>query len=448
MAETRVVNVTDLIDERPVSALQIGVFVLCGLVNLLDGMDSQSIGVAAPLIAQALDLKMTALGPVFSAALLGAAIGAFTFGPIADRVGRKRMLAVAAMTFGAFTLLTAHAGDYNTLLLYRLLAGIGLGGATPCFLSLTSEYAPKRLRATWVGALWAFFPLGGMLGGFVNAWVLHNFGWHTVFWVGGTLPFLVAAAVFLLMPESVRFLMTRDAPDRLIGPIVARMFPDAAPPGARFVAREAHLGGITVAQLFRDGRAIPTVLLWVPAFVGFGALAVAVLWLPSLMNRAGVSPSATAVVVGITGLGGLIGNGLSGKLLDKFGILAVSVPALLIGGASLAAFGFFAADVVPAAFFGLLTNGLIGLGVTSGIVLASSIYPVAVRSTGIGWTMGAGRSGQVVAPLVVSMTMGWGWNATQMMTLIASGCALGALCMVILHFHMGGTPLRDQTAPA
>ena len=197
MAGTPIVNITDLIDQRRMSRLQIAIVLVCGLVNLLDGMDSQSIGIAAPLIANALGLKMASLGPVFSAALFGAAVGALGFGPVADRVGRRMMLALSVVIFGVFTLMTAQAQDYNTLLAYRFLAGIGLGGATPCFITLTSEYTPRHLRATFVGMLWACYPLGGMIGGFANAWILNHFGWHMMFWIGGTVPEAVRRAAEL-----------------------------------------------------------------------------------------------------------------------------------------------------------------------------------------------------------------------------------------------------------
>jgi AAHS family 4-hydroxybenzoate transporter-like MFS transporter len=220
----------------------------------------------------------------------------------------------------------------------------------------------------------------------------------------------------------------------------------------RFTAREEHLEGFSPKHLFNEGRALPTLLLWVPSFLGFGALAVAVLWIPTLMHLAGLPPATTSVVIGVTGLGGFIGNGLSGKLLDRFGLLLVPVPALFFGAVATAAFGYFAGNVVMAAICGFFTNALLGMGVTCGIVMAAAIYPVAVRSTGIGWAMGAGRSGQVVAPLITGLTLAWGWNATEMMTLIAAGGVIGSACMVWLHIHLArrqrpdaGTALAADT---
>src|SRR5208337_4714166 len=134
----KVVNVTKLIDQGPVTRFQIGIIICCALVNLFDGADTQSIGVAAPFIAEGLGIKIASFGPIFSSALVGATLGAATFGPLADRFGRKTLL------ISVFTILTALATSVPVLMIFRVLAGLGLGGATPCFIALTSEYAPAR----------------------------------------------------------------------------------------------------------------------------------------------------------------------------------------------------------------------------------------------------------------------------------------------------------------
>jgi MFS family permease len=186
--QTSEVNVTQLIDDGPLSRFQIGVIVCCALVSALDGIDTQSIGVAAPFIADGLGIKIADFGPIFSAALLGATIGAATFGPLADRLGRKTLLMVAAVLFGVFTILTAFANSVPTLYAFRLLAGLGLGGATPCFIALTSEYTPARLRAALVTLMWSAFPLGAMLGGLLNSRLIEELGWRAIFYIGGVAP--------------------------------------------------------------------------------------------------------------------------------------------------------------------------------------------------------------------------------------------------------------------
>lgn len=173
-AATREVNVTRLIDDGPLTRFQIGTIICCALVSALDGIDSQSIGVAAPFIADELGVKLADFGPIFSSALVGATIGAASFGPLADRFGRKTLLIAAVLLIGVFTILTVFANSVPTLVTARVLAGLGLGGATPCFIALTSEYTPARLRAALVTLMWSAFPLGGLLGGLLNWYLIRT----------------------------------------------------------------------------------------------------------------------------------------------------------------------------------------------------------------------------------------------------------------------------------
>src|SRR3984885_3654909 len=181
MQDGTTVNVPKLIEDAPIRSFQIFVFVLGWLAAFLDGIDTQNIGVAAPIIAANMKLTHAALGPVFSSALVGATLGALTFGPLGDQYGRKVMMCSAAFMFGIFTIATAYAETYEQLLAIRFAAGIGMGGATPCFIALASEFAPARRRAMVASAVWSAFPLGGFVGGFLNAYILSTFGWQSIF---------------------------------------------------------------------------------------------------------------------------------------------------------------------------------------------------------------------------------------------------------------------------
>jgi len=238
-------NVSDLIDTRPLGALQIRIVVLCTLVALLDGLDLQSIGLAAAGIAADLHIPLPSLRIVFSAALAGLALGAFGFGLLADRIGRKAVLIGATGCFGIFTIATALAPSFGVLLAFRFLAGLGLGGAMPSFISLTSEYSPRRLRAVIVALLWAGFPLGGFVGGLLASWIIPAFGWQSVFWVGGVLPLFVCAALVTALPEPIGFLVASGAPAQQIAWLLRRIFPAASiPADAAFVLNEEQARGV------------------------------------------------------------------------------------------------------------------------------------------------------------------------------------------------------------
>jgi MFS transporter, AAHS family, 4-hydroxybenzoate transporter len=430
---TNAINVTRLIDDGPLSPFQIGTIVCCALVSALDGIDSQSIGVAAPFIAEGFGIKIADFGPIFSSALLGATIGAATFGPLADRLGRKTLLIVACILFGVFTILTAFATSVPMLMIFRVLAGLGLGGATPCFIALTSEYAPARLRATLVTLMWSAFPLGAMLGGLLNSYLITQLGWRAIFYIGGVAPLCLALILFFYLPESIKFLLVRRNDTKAVARIVARFRSALVREDSHFVLDERPLLGASIRHLFTEGRALGTLLLWVPFFMGFGVLTVAVLWTPALLRLNGISPANTAFVVAFNGLGGFIGQSTAGRLIERFGILAVLFPAFLLGAAATVGLGYGASSVALAATFIGLIGVFMGLGTGGAIALAATIYPTPIRSTGVGWGMAMGRFGQIVGPLIAGTLLGAGWTADRIMIVIACGGLIAAVFVALFR---------------
>jgi AAHS family 4-hydroxybenzoate transporter-like MFS transporter len=432
-ASTNEVNVTRLIDDGPLTRFQIGTIICCALVNLFDGIDTQSIGVAAPFIAEGLGIKLANFGPIFASALVGATLGAASFGPLADRFGRKTLLLVAAVFIGLFTFLTALANSVPMLVACRVLAGLGLGGATPCVIALTSEYAPARLRATLVTLMWSSFPFGGMIGGLLNTYLIANFGWRAIFYIGGVVPLLIAVVVFFYMPESIKFLLTRRNDPGAVRRIVARFHTVAVNATSSFVVEEHRLSGATIRHLFTEGRALGTLLLWVPFFMGFGVLTVVTLWTPSLLRLNGIPAAATAFVIAFNGLGAFIGQSTAGRLMERFGILAVLFPAFLLGTAATVGLGYGATSVAAAAACIGLVGLFMGLGTAGAIALSAMIYPTPIRSTGIGWGMAMGRFGQIVGPLIAGSLLGAGWHADHIMIVIACGGLIAAVFVVLFR---------------
>jgi MFS transporter, AAHS family, 4-hydroxybenzoate transporter len=445
------VNVTRLIDDGPLTRFQIGTIICCALVSALDGIDSQSIGVAAPFIADELGVKLADFGPIFSSALAGATVGAASFGPLADRFGRKTLLIAAVLLIGVFTILTAFANSVPMLVSFRVLAGLGLGGATPCFIALTSEYTPARLRAALVTLMWSAFPLGGLLGGLLNWYLIPHAGWRAIFYLGGVAPLVLAVLLFFYLPESIKFLLVRRNDMKGVGRIVARLRSSLVHSDSHFVLDEKPLPGASIRHLFTEGRALGTLLLWVPFFMGFGVLTVAVLWTPALLKLNGISPANTAFVVAFNGLGGFIGQSTSGRLIQRFGIMPILIPAFLLGAAATVGLGYGAWSIALAATFIGLIGVFMGLGTGGAIALAATIYPTPIRSTGAGWGMAMGRFGQIIGPLIAGGLLGAGWTAGPIMTVIACGGLIAAVFVAwfgqwLARRHVEGLSADDASA--
>lgn len=144
------------------------------------------------------------MGWIFSAGILGLLPGALVGGMLADRYGRKRILIGSVALFGLFSLATAIAWDFPSLVFARLMTGVGLGAALPNLIALTSEAAGPRFRGTAVSLMYCGVPIGAALAatlGFAGA----NLAWQTVFWVGGVVPLILVPLLMRWLPESTVF---------------------------------------------------------------------------------------------------------------------------------------------------------------------------------------------------------------------------------------------------
>src|ERR1700738_1089292 len=261
------IDVADFIDQQPVGGFQIKLLLACAAVLVLDGFDTTAIGYVAPALAKEWGLTKGALGPVFSAGLFGLMIGALVLGPLADRIGRKKIIIFSTLAFGLGALATAFVQDVNTLLAVRFATGLGLGGAMPNTIAMTSEFNPKRRRATMVMIMFCGFSLGAALGGLLAAALIPQFGWRAVFVVGGLVPLLLVPILALKLPESVRFLALTGRANERVAALLGLINPKSAfAPATRFVVDEPGLAGVPVLHLFKSGRTLPTLLLWVVFF--------------------------------------------------------------------------------------------------------------------------------------------------------------------------------------
>lgn len=444
MTNTQTIDLPALIDSKPLSKQQYLIIGLCSLVALLDGLDTQSIGVAAPLIAKLFGMERAQLAPIFSAGLLGAAIGALTFGPLADHFGRRLFLALATATFGAFTFLTAFCADFNTLLACRFAAGLGLGGALPCFVAISSEFSPSRLRAAVVSIAWAAFPVGGFIGGFLNGAIIGQFGWQAIFYIGGVLPMLVAVLLIMKLPNSLRQEYPTPAGQARLAALVERMFGEPLATGTHFYTREVERAGLPVRHLFTEGRALGTLLLWVPFFMGFGTLTVVVLWTPALLGIYGIPPAATAQVVAWNGFGAAIGMAMAGTLMQRLGIMKTLVPAFLLGALATIGLGRYAGSIPLASLFTGLVGLFIAFGMAGAVALASLVYPDPIRGTGTGWAMGLGRIGQTLSPLLAGALLARQWPVPDILLVIAIAPAIAAVFVILLRLEAGRDPAIPQ----
>jgi AAHS family 3-hydroxyphenylpropionic acid transporter len=379
---------------------------LCFLVALMEGLDLQASGIAAQGMAAAFELDKLHMSWVFSAGIFGLLPGAFVGGWLADRIGRKRVLMASVALFGVFSLVTAQAWDFNSLLIARCLTGVGLGAALPNLIALTSEVAGPRLRGSAVSLMYCGVPLGAALAATMG--IAGSSGdWQAVFYVGGLVPLLIVPLLGLYLPESLQFHSQNVAP---IG---------------------------VVRGLFREGAALPTALIWVSYFFTLMVVYILINWLPSLLIGQGFSGHQASWVMLALQIGAAVGTLLLGWVMDRLPAWALS--ALIYVGilASLTALG------LASRLESMLAAGFVaGFFATGGqcvlYALAPHFYRPSVRATGVGSAVAIGRLGAMSGPLVAGKMLALGTGTAGVMLASAPGIVIAAVAMFYLSVRRNG----------
>ena len=429
--DSSVVDIASLIDTHPLSSFQIWIMVLIAGVVVMDGFDVQTIGFVAPALTQDWHIDPTALGPIFGAALLGMLVGSASLSIFSDRVGRRPVLVGSTAFFSLCMLATAAAGSVPQLVFLRFLTGLGIGGVMANAVALASEYSPQRRRATLLMWISCGFTGGAIAGGLISASLIPLWGWRSVFLVGGLLPLGMAAVMYARLPESLLFLSLQPGGQDELRQLLRRIAPEFDPgPNWHLARPEGVRGRGSLTELFRNGRAPMTLLLWLISFANLLNLFFLANWLPLLSTRMGFS-SSTAVLMGTTlQLGGLIGAIFLGPIIDRLGYYRVLVPVFLIAGFAVAAIGSPSLSL-PLLYLVILVAGICVVGTQPALnALASTLYPTEIRATGVGWSLGVGRAGAIVGPVVAAQLVALDWSS-QALFLVASIPALLA-CVVAL----------------
>jgi AAHS family 4-hydroxybenzoate transporter-like MFS transporter len=447
MSTANTVDVTKVIEEARFGSLQLLILVLCAWIALLDGFDTQAIAYVAPVIAEQWGIAMAGFGPIFGAGLAGLMVGAFVLSPAADRFGRKNVILLSVSLFGAFALVTARVTTLNELLVFRFLTGLGLGGAMPNIIALTSEYAPKRMRALLIAVMFCGFPLGSTVGGLVSAPLIGAFGWQSVFILGGILPLVTLVVLFICLPESIRYLIARGVTDERVARLVARLDP-AVPPAAAssYVIHSQQVLGFPVTKLLQEGRATMTLLLWIGFFMNLLVMYFLVNWMPSLLKASGLPLKVAILSTAVLNAGGVVGAIVLGRLVDRFD------PYLVLGGAYSASAFFIAGIAYGSAnvWSLIMSTFLAGFGVVGAQIgmnaLAAGLYPTSIRSTGVGWALGVGRLGSIIGPVAGGILLGFGWTAQSVVLTVAVPAMLASLAVIALRGREPAPALASAAA--
>ena len=400
----RNLDVNDVIDNARFNSFHWLVMCLCALLLIFDGYDLFIYGVVLPVIMKEWGLTPLQAGALGSYALFGMMFGALLFGSLADKIGRKKGIAICFALFSVATIVNGFASNPTEFGICRFIAGLGCGGLMPNAVALMNEYAPKKMRSTLVAVMFSGYSLGGMLSAGVGIFMLPRFGWESMFFAAA-LPLLLLPVILYYLPESIGFLVRRGEHDKARA-LLNRLDP-AQTLGAdvQLTINERKGAGVSVLELFRNGLAVRTLSIWVAFFCCLLMVYALSSWLPKLMANAGYSLGSSLSFLLALNFGGMAGAILGGWLGDRFNLTKVKVGFFIAAAVSISLLGFKSPTLML--YLLIFVAGATTIG-TQILLYAGTaqLYGLSIRSTGLGWASGIGRNGAIVGPLLGGALMG------------------------------------------
>ncbi|PLT33169.1 MFS transporter [Bacillus sp. V5-8f] len=401
----RKINASEVIASSRLNRFHLLVFLWCVYAIGFDGFDIAMYGVGLPLMMEEFGLSPVEAGAVGSYTLIGMMVGAFIFGPLADMIGRKKVLAICMLLFSLFSLLAGLAPNITIFTIMRFIASLGMGGLMPNVISLMTEYSPKKNRALIVATMYCGYSIGGILASLIGMYVMDDLGWRFLYWLGiiplFTLPFFLKK-----FPESLSYYIVRKKGKELAN-ILNQVDPIGnykATDDYQYETAKESAKGFPVKKLFANNRAVSTFAFWLMVFSCLMMIYGLNTWLPKIMQESGYGLTSSLSFSLVLGVGQIGGSLLGGYLVDRIGHRKVLLSMYVLG-----AICFIALSITsnPLLLYILIALGGACTGGTQNLAnpYISEFYPKEVRATGVGVTVGVGRIGAILAPLVIGLLL-------------------------------------------
>lgn len=436
-------DIRETINQGEMSRFQIMAVAICIVLNMLDGFDVLAMAFTASHISADWHLSGKEIGVLLSAGLFGMAAGSLFLAPWADRLGRRPVILLCLVTISAGMLCSAFAQSVTQLAAMRAITGLGIGGMLASINVITGEYASDKWRSTAIVLQATGYPVGATIGGAIAGVLLLHYGWRSVFVFGGLVTLAMIPVVLARLPESLDFLIARrpaGAVDKLNKLLAGMGRERITEMPARAAAQTPAQGG--VRSLFGGRLAMQTLMIWTSFFLVMFSFYFVLSWTPKLLVAAGMSAQQ-----GITGgvllnVGGIVGGTLFGFLAARIGLKPLLWSCFVLTALLLVAFGMYANTLSVAFVLALFIGGGI-FGCMVGLyAYAPILYPAQNRTTGMGWSIGMGRFGAVLAPLVAGALVDAGWPTSNLYYVFA----LPLLVAIASVGLLGRSPAADGKA--
>ena len=423
------------INEAPMSARQIIVVILGILLFALDGFDVMSISFAAPGIAKEWGIDRAALGFVLAMELIGMSIGSVLIGNIADKVGRRKAILGCLVVMGIGMGLAATVDDLIMLCIYRVITGVGIGGLLPAVTAVVPEFSNEKRRGLAVSIMSSGFPLGAVLGGMAVTQLLQTHTWHSVFVFGSVVTLAAIPLVYFLLPESIAFLQ-RKQPDNALEQVNKTLAKIKLQPVSELPHIENPLEDRAkqgrFLDLFKPDQIRATICLAL-AYVGqMLTFYFLMKWTPKIVVDMGYPAAQAGLVLVWANVGGVLGAVFFGILSRFISIRALTMILLVFSSAMIIVFGRLEGDIAQMSFIAFVA-GLVIIAAISGFYnLFTTQFPTELRASGTGFSLGVGRSGAALSPIVAGFLFAAGGTLSTVALLMACGSILSLVAVFLL----------------
>lgn len=423
-------DVRDIVSTGPMTPSQAAAVLVAIFLNTVDGYDVLVMAFTSTSVSREFGIGPGALGTLLSASLFGMAIGSIVIAPLADRIGRRWITLIALSVVTVFMAASALAPSALSLGIFRFLTGLGIGAMLPNLSTFVSEYSTKRWREPAVVLNSAGYAVGGTLGGFAAAALIQAYGWRSAFWLGAAVGLAALVSCWALVPESIHYLVERRPANALerVNRVLAKMRRD--PVDALPSVSEHERIGIRSMFSGRLGRT--TVLVWVAFFGLMSGFYFANSWTPKLLNQSGLSENLSVMGGVLISLGGVIGALTLAALALKFPAKILEIAALFGSAVIFVVFALAFSSPGSALVTAVVVGFFINASVAGMYAVVATRYPPSVRSTGVGWAVGMGRVGAILAPMGAGAMLASGWTPRQLFFVFGVPMVLAGIALLFV----------------
>ncbi|WP_046215923.1 MFS transporter [Paenibacillus wulumuqiensis] len=413
------------------------VFLWCFFAIGFDGFDIATYGIGLPLMMEDYGLSPVEAGAIGSYTLVGMMLGAFVLSALSDVIGRKKVLAICMLLFSVFSLLAGLAPNAAVFTIMRFIAGIGMGGLMPAVISLMTEYSPKKNRALTVAVMYCGYSIGSIAASLVGMYLMENLGWRFLYWLG-IIPLFALPLFWKQFPESLSYYIVRKqgAP---VAAILNRVNPQGnylASDDFEYAAVQQRAQGMPVKKLFVQNRAVSTFAFWMAVFSCLLMIYGLNTWLPKIMQGSGYGITSSLSFSLVLAIGQIGGSLLGGYLVERVGHRKVLVSLFLTGAVCFVLLSMTSSTALLYVLIAL--GGACTVG-TQNLVnpYISEYYPREIRATGVGVSVGVGRIGAILAPVLIGLLLATNMAPQNAFMFFAVPCLIGGIAFLLVQEKYG-----------